>query len=319
MPDMYCPARTNAGNIPPMKLDPVTLKLFVRVLEEGTISRAAECEHIAAAAVSRRIAELEDSLQTLLLSRSNKGVTPTPAGLELLYHAKALLNSINTIETRLKAYVEGQNELVHILANPTAIIQFLPQPLGLFSRENPNIRVQLEEHTSVNIVQKIESGKADLGVFTDLPYEAQIDTYPFRQDKLILLVPKNHPLAGQQSIVFEQTLGYEHISLLAGTQINYQITKAAMETGIPLHLRTVVSGYDTMCLLINAGMGIGILPLESVAAYHVPDTVIVELENDWRHRNIVIGVRNRKELHPAANVLLNFLLSTGSTATSTTS
>ncbi len=291
-----------------MKLDPVTLKLFVRVLEEGTISRAAEREHIAAAAVSRRIAELEEGLQTALLARSNKGVTPTAAGLELLYHARALLNSIDTIETRLKTYAQEQRALVHILANPTAIIQFLPEPLGSFARQYPDIRVQLEEQTSVEIVRKIEAGKGDLGIFTDLPYDAQIETYRFRQDELVLLVPADHPLAKYQSVAFAQTLGYEHISLLSGTQINYQITKAAMEAETPLRLRTVVSGYDAMCLLINAGMGIGVLPYQSVGAYQIPNTVIVPLQDEWRRRDIVIGIRDRRGLHAAAQSLLQFLL-----------
>ena len=291
-----------------MKLDPVTLKLFVRVLEEGTISRAAEREHIAAAAVSRRIAELEEGLQTSLLARSNKGVTPTAAGLELLYHARALLNSLDTIETRLKAYAQEQRALVHILANPTAIIQFLPEPLGCFARRHPDIRVQLDEQTSVEIVRKIEAGKGDLGIFTDLPYDAQIETYRFRQDELVLLAPADHPLAKHTSVAFAQTLAYEHISLLSGTQINYQITKAAMEADMPLRLRTVVSGYDAMCLLINAGMGIGVLPYQSVGVYQIPNTVIVPLQDAWRHRDIVIGIRDRRRLHVAAQSLLQFLL-----------
>ncbi|MCQ9617659.1 LysR substrate-binding domain-containing protein [Paenalcaligenes niemegkensis] len=152
----------------------------------------------------------------------------------------------------------------------------------------------------MSIVQEIEAGKADLGIFTLLPYEAQIKTFAFRQDKLVLLVPKDHPLASERSVNFEDTLKYEQVSLLTGTQINYQITKAAMEANIPLRLRTVVSGYDAMCLLINAGMGIGVLPRESVSIYNVPNTSILELENEWTQRDIVIGVHSHREMQPAA-------------------
>ena len=131
-----------------MKLDLLTLKLFVRILEEGTISQAAEREHIAAAAVSRRIADLEQSLNTTLLLRTNKGVSPTAAGLELLYRSRALLNSAQEIETRLQAFSQGQQGLVHILANTSAISQFLAEPLGEFGRLHPAIPLQLEEQTS---------------------------------------------------------------------------------------------------------------------------------------------------------------------------
>ena len=291
-----------------MTLDLFSLKLFVRVLEEGTISQAAEREHIVPAAVSRRIAELEERLQTQLLVRSNKGVEPTAAGLELLYHARSLLNSATTLEARIRSYTEQQDAQVHILANTSAITQFLPEPLGLFSQQHPRIRLQLSEQRSLAIVQQIEANNADLGIFTLLPFDAQIETFSFRQDKLVLLVPDNHPLAARRAISFEETLQYEHVSLFTGSQINYQITKAAMEANLTLRLRTVVSGYDAMCLLINARMGIGVLPRESVKVYNVPNTVVLELENEWTQRELVIGVRKLNELTPAARQLLDFLL-----------
>ena len=293
-----------------MKLDLLTLKLFVRVLEEGTISQAAEREHIAAAAVSRRIADLEQALNTTLLVRTNKGVSPPAAGRALLYRSRALLNSVEDIESRLQAYSQGQQGLVHILANTSAISQFLPAPLGEFGRLHPSIRLQLEEKTSLDIIRALADGKADLGVFTRLPYDADIEAYPFRSDELVVLAPLDHPLARYERLRFEQTLEHEQITLLPGTQINYQITKVAMEANRSVRVRTEVSGYDAMCLLVNAGMGIAILPRESARIYKVPQTRMIELEDDWSRRDILIGVRRRRDLQPSAQTLLNFLLET---------
>lgn len=294
-----------------MKLDLLTLKLFVRILEEGTISQAAEREHIAAAAVSRRIADLEQSLNTTLLLRTNKGVSPTAAGLELLYRSRALLNSAQEIETRLQAFSQGQQGLVHILANTSAISQFLAEPLGEFGRLHPAIPLQLEEQTSLDIIRALAEGKADLGVFTRLPYAADIEAYPFRSDKLVVLVPINHPLAQHEKIRFEQTLEHEQITLLTGTQLHYQITKTAMEANRSVRIRTEVSGYDAMCLLINAGMGIGILPRKSASIYQIPNTRVIELDEEWSQREILIGVRRRSDLQPSAESLLSFLLESG--------
>src|SRR5690606_23703552 len=291
-----------------MKLDLLTLKLFVRVLEEGTISQAAEREHIAAAAVSRRIADLEQALNTTLLVRTNKGVSPTAAGLELLYRSRALLNSVEDIESRLQAYSQGQQGLVHILANTSAISQFLPAPLGEFGRLHPSIRLQLEEKTSLDIICALADGKADLGVFTRLPYDADIEAYPFRSDELVVLAPLDHPLARYERLRFEQTLEHEQITLLPGTQINYQITKVAMEANRSVRVRTEVSGYDAMCLLVNAGMGIAILPRESASIYQIPNTRMIELDETWSQREILIGVRRRDDLQPSAETLLSFLL-----------
>ena len=117
-----------------LSMDLISLRLFVRVVEEGTISLAAQREHIAAAAISRRIADLEDQLNTPLLRRTNKGVHPTQAGLELLYRARSVLNSVENIKTHIQGYSQGQQGHIH---------QYLrdfprsPQAAGWFHRLTP--------------------------------------------------------------------------------------------------------------------------------------------------------------------------------------
>lgn len=291
-----------------MKLDLLTLKLFVRVLEEGTISKAAELEHIASAAVSRRLADLEHHLDTPLLYRTNKGISPTPAGVELLYRARALLNNAYDLETRLHAYAKGQHGQVHIMANTSAVTQFLPAVLGQFAQQFPQVQLQLEEKSSLDIINALSEGKTELGIFTRLPFQASIETFTFRHDELVVLVPQSHPLAKYTEIDFIQTLDYAHISLFAGTHIHYQISKIAMEHNRALSIQTEVSGYDAMCLLINAGIGIGILPRESTQIYHIPNTRTIALRDAWRSRELLVGVRKQSELSPSAASLLALLL-----------
>ena len=145
-------------------------------------------------------------------------------------------------------------------------------------------------------------------MFTRLPYAADIQAYPFRSDKLVVLAPIHHPLARHEKVRFEQTLEHEQITLLSGTQLHSQITKTAMEANRSVRIRTEVSGYDAMCLLINAGMGIGILPRKSASIYQIPNTRMIELDETWSQREILIGVRRRDDLQPSAETLLSFLL-----------
>lgn len=292
-----------------MMLDLLTLKLFVRVLEEGTISKAAEREHIASAAVSRRLAELEHQLGATLLIRNNKGISPTAAGMELLYRARTLLNSVQDIQTRIQAYSEGQHGKVHILANPSAITQFLAEPLAAFAQQSPRVQLRIEEATSLDIIQALAEGKADIGVFTRLPYQADIEVFPFRHDQLVVLVPAGHALASRTSVNFVETLAYPHITLTSGTHINYQLSKIATEHNLPLDVRAEVSGYDAMCLLVKAGLGLGILPRESACLYHLPGTRTLALNDTWRERELLVGVRRRNDLQPSAASVLGYLLS----------
>src|SRR5690625_101446 len=291
-------------------IDLLSLRLFVRVIEEGTISRAAQFEHITPAAVSRRIAELEAQFNTALLMRSNKGVQPTPAGVELLYQAKSLFSQVNSLKEQLQFYADNKNQTIRMIANASAIVQFLVHKLGEFLLENPNIQLTLEEKSSSKIIQNLEEGQADIGVFTLLPHAANIETIPLKHDRLVLLVHRSHPLASKHAVSFLQTLDYEHISLLPGSQLNYQITKAAEGNG-HLRLACQVSSYDSMCLLINSGVGIGILPRESVRMENLPQVVIVELEEDWVERTLVIGTRSMAYQTQSIRLLIDFLLERG--------
>ena len=292
-----------------MKLDPVSLRLFVSVLEEGTITAAAAREHIAAAAISRRLSDLEQALKSPLLIRTNKGITATPAGLSLLYMSRKLLNNINDIYSQIQEFSNGRGGSVHILANISAITQFIPDMLKTFVEKYPLIHINLEEKTSWTITQNIGEGKADIGIFTKLPYGSDIKAYPFRKDRLVVLVPLDHPLASLQKVRFHDTLDYEYISLYGGTHLHYQLTKAASENNMHIKLRTEVTSYDAMCLLINAGMGLGILPEESARIYRIKNTRMIELDEPWASRDILLCVKkSQQSLLPTAQLMLDHLL-----------
>lgn len=288
-------------------MDLLSLRLFVRVLEEGTISQAAQREHIAAAAVSRRIAELEQQLGTSLLRRTNKGVSPTQAGLELLYRARSILNSVQDTKAHIQGYSQGQQGYIHVLANISAISQNLPQLLSDFMRLHPSVRLKIEEKNSLTIVYDIEKSHADIGIYTELPHDANIESHFFRADALGLLVPKDHELAQHHTLYFEQSLNYEHIVLRSGTQINYQISKVAMAVNRSIKVRAEIDSYEAMCLLINAGMGIGVLPFESTRAFQIPNSHFIHLKDNWAKRKLLLGVRNKKDLSTSTKELLDFL------------
>jgi DNA-binding transcriptional LysR family regulator len=290
-----------------VKIDLLTLKLFIRVVDEGTISRAAELENIAAAAVSRRLSELEDKLGLVLLNRTNRGVTPTPAGLELLYRGRAILNSVQAVEHQLGDFGKGQRGSVTLAANPTAITQFLAPLLADFSGKYPNIQLHLEEKNSLSITRELAAGKLDIGIFTQIPYQDDIEVAHFRTDTLIVLVPAGHPLAKRDKVSFRETLSYSHITLTAGTQLNYQLINAARAESANVRIDIETSGYDAMCVLINANMGIGILPEGCVDLYRVPDTARVKLDEEWAERKILIGARRIRDLSASARQVFDFL------------
>lgn len=291
-----------------MKLDPVSLQLFVSVIEEGTIAAAAKREHIAAAAVSKRLSELEELLDSKLLTRTNKGVAPTAAGISLLYMARSALNNLNEIVVQMRDYSHGRRGSVHVLANISAITQFMPGLIKSFMDLYPLINVVLEEKESLGITKAVAENRADIGIFTRLPHGADIEVFPFRKDRLILLVPNGHHLADRKTIKFTDTLDYEYVALRSGTHLNFQLIKAANDMGRSLKIRMEVSTYDALCLMVQAGVGIGIMPQGSVEIYKMDGARAVVLDEEWALRELALCVRSREGLSMAAGLFLGHLM-----------
>ena len=144
-----------------MRIDPVSLQLFVAVVETGSIAAASEREHLAAAAVSRRVAELEEQLDTPLLIRHARGVEPTAAGFALRDLARQALHLLDDLPAQLRDYATGVRGQVRVFANISSITQFLPADLASFARAHPGVRIRLEESNSLDTVRAIAETGVD--------------------------------------------------------------------------------------------------------------------------------------------------------------
>ena len=290
-----------------MKLDPVSLKLFVRVVEEGTIASAAELEHIAAPAVSKRLRELEELFGTPLLTRTNKGITPTAAGVRLSILARDVLDDMRNIVLQMKAYSDGLRGSVRVLVNISAISTFMPPIVKSFSERYPDINISLIERDSLAITEGISENVAEIGVFTRLPYSADIEVHPFRTDELKVLVPSAHPLANRRHVTFAETLDHEHVVLRAGTHLRFQMLTEANRVGKTLRAKVEVSSYDALCKMVQVGMGVGILPAGNADLYRLPGTRTLKLDEPWAKRELVVCVRRADALSPVARLFFEHL------------
>jgi DNA-binding transcriptional LysR family regulator len=294
-----------------MKLDPVSLRLFVAVMEEGTIAAAAVREHLAPAAVSKRISELEGALDAVLFQRSNKGTQATPAAHALLGLARGVLNGLDDIAEQMAGYASGLRGHVRVFANISAITQFLPDDLRTFMVAAPLVQVHLQERISTAIARAVADSTADIGILNAGHYGDEFTVLPYREDELVLIVPRGHALARRRKVSFREALAHDFVGAHPGSAINNQLHKAAGELGVPLRLRIQVSGYDAMSLMVAAGMGIGVLPRQSARLYLASlGMVAVALDEPWVRRQLVICVRSLGALSPAGRMLVKHLSGT---------
>ena len=291
-----------------MRLDPLSLKLFVKVIEEGTIAAAAECEHMVASAVSKRISELEVALDTQLLQRSNKGIQPTDAGTALLGLARGVLRDLDDVYLQMREYSSGTRGYVRVFSNISAISQFLPAELNRFLEKYPLVEVRLEEKISSVITKSVAESVADIGIFTLGTQTQNVEIFPYGADELVLITPQYHPLATMESVTLNETLGFNFVGLHAGGSIHLQLLNAASQVGKALKLRMQVTSFDAQCLMVEAGLGVGILPRSSANSFANSLNVrIVSLNEPWAQREIGICVRSYDSLSVAARFLVDHL------------
>jgi DNA-binding transcriptional LysR family regulator len=291
-----------------MKLDPVSLRQFVAVMEESTIAAAAAREHLAASAVSRRLADLEAALQVELFTRSNRGTEPTPAAFALLNLARGVLNDLDGIASQMREYGTGVRGHVRVVANISAITQFLPAQLQSFLALHPRVDVRLHEQISSAIAQSVAENAADVGILNDGNYGERITLQPYRTDELVLVVPTGHALARRRSVGIAEALGFDFVGVHPGSAINNQLTRAAAEAGVPLRLRIQVTSYDALCLMVAAGLGIGVMPRGSAALYQGTLAIrAITLDAPWAQRRLVLCVRSEESLSSVARLLVDHL------------
>lgn len=289
-----------------MRLDPISLRLFVAVMEEQAIARAAAREHIATSAASRRLAELEAQLQVRLLARSNRGITPTPAAYTLLDLARNVLGEMDGIARQMREYGMGMRGHVRMLANISAITQFLPAQLQSFMACHPEVQVHLQEKISSEIALAVAQNAADFGILNAGHYGAELTYLPYRTDELVLVAPTGHPLAAQTQVRMQQALAYDFVGAHTGSALNALLTRSAAQLGLPLKLRIQVTSYDALCLMVAAGLGVGVLPRQSAALYAgTLGMAVLALQEPWAQRQLVLALRSYQGLAPAARALVD--------------
>lgn len=278
------------------------------VAQTGSLTKAAEKSHMTLSALSKRIAELERIIDCPLFTRLPRGLELTPAGHELVQHARVVLDMVGRMADDMSDYAIGVRGHVRIWANTSAIIQFLPGDLAKFIDEHPLIRISLEERLSSAIVAALLSGEADLGIFADNVHSEQVEKFLYRQDRLVVLVPPNHPLASQAEVSFAETLDYDFVGLNQGSSLLQRMTDASAVLDKVLRLRIQVSSFDGICRMIEAGLGIGVLPQAAVRAENFGAGLrAVPLTDTWACRTLWVGAKSKSQLLPEARKLLDHL------------
>jgi molybdate transport repressor ModE-like protein len=291
-----------------MRFDFADLSLFRHVVEAGSITHGAGRANLALAAASARIRNMEQALGAPLLTRTRHGVTPTQAGRTLLQHARIILEQAERLREDLGAYAGGLAGQVRVLSNTNALTEFLPETLSAFLAANPNVSVDLEERLSDEIVGLIAEGVGDLGIVAGTVDAGGLTTYPFRTDRFVAVVAKNHALAGRDKISFAEVLDYDIVGLDRASAIQRFLASKAASLGRPLRLRVQLRSFDAVCRLAERNVAVGIVPHTTArVALKSMAINVIELTDPWAVRELTICVRDLDALPPYARQLVEHM------------
>ena len=285
-----------------------SLALFVRAGELRSLTKAAEASHIGLAAASRRIALLEHRFRTPLLERSSRGVELTPAGMALLPRAKALLVEINQMQAEMRDHADGRKGALRILANTSVMTETLPDDIAGFGRDNPDVRLLLEERWSTEIVRGINGAEADVGIIVEGANTDGLETIVYGTDRLAVVMPADHPLARRPQMQFVDVLDDDLIALESSSAMMRLLAEQAVIAERTLHLRAEVRSFDAVCRMVQAGLGLGLLPYQAASVLGKGLGLSVRpLTEDWAERRMLLCVKKDRMANPSVAKLLAYL------------
>ena len=280
-----------------MRLDLTTLNLVLAIEQTRSITAGAQREHLALAAASKRVSDLEARLGVQLFERRARGVEPTEACRALVRHIRSLHASLHALESEVVEFARGIKGHLRVVANAGAIAECLPPDLAAFCQAHPQIRISLEDLTSAEVQAAVAEGRADVGVFTPPLLDNRLQTWTYRQGRLAVLVPRGHELEGRDRISFSDLLDYDLIGLHAGASAQALMREQALARGRTLNARLQVRGFDAIAQLVEAGLGVAVLPSAPAERFsRVFAVSLLQLDEAWAARDYCLGVARQERL-----------------------
>ncbi|OWT63946.1 LysR substrate-binding domain-containing protein [Candidimonas nitroreducens] len=290
-----------------MHFDIIDLRLFTHIAEAGNLTKGADRAALSPAAASARLKALEAQLGQRLFYRDSRGVTLTAAGETLLRHARVILRQVEHVRTDFSADPTTAAGHFRLFANTTAINEILPKVLADFLGERPHVAVHIEERNTHDVVRSILDSSADVGVVAGVVTTEGLESRCFSTDRLVLVTPPRHPLAGLTVAAFSETMGYPHVGLRGSTLQEFLVQKARLAER-RLDMRILMGSFESMCCMIESGVGIGVLP-ESAALRHSQHAKlrVIQLSDEWSIRERRVLYRELDALPACARAFVNLL------------
>ena len=308
-----------------MKFDLTDLRIFLTVMETGSLTAAAARCNVVTAAVSARMRKLEDTFGLTLFERKGRGIRPTLAAVSFVGDARQLLLDATRFEQRLSGFAEGHGSTIRVISNTNMLSEHMPQVLGAFLAANPSVNIQLEDRPSLEAVRLLREGHVELAIVAAPADMDGLERFRFVPDRLAVVVPQGFEPADQKGdpgadrredrrgdrrpgLHFAQVIAHPIIGPGETAALNRFMHRRATELGRTINIRVQVPGFEAQCRMVAAGAGLAIMAESAALRFSTGLAVrVAPLAEDWAERELYVCTRYSRELSAPARRLYDCL------------
>ncbi|MBR9649227.1 LysR family transcriptional regulator [Clostridium tyrobutyricum] len=275
---------------------------FVRAVEYGSFTKAAEMLNYSQSGISRMINDLEKEWNVSLLERGRSGVRLTSDGLKLLPFAKSMCNEYQKLQTQVQELNGLQSGLIRIGTFSSVATHWLPNIIKEFQKDYPNIDYELLLGDYTEIENWILDGRVDCG-FLRLPTLPEFETIFLEQDKLLVVLPENHPLADCEYFPVKALCDYPFMLLEKGAKAEISDIFEQCNISPKVHF-TTWDDYAIMSM-VESGLGISILP--QLILQRIPYHIVAKELEIPAYRKIGLALKDKKSASLAVKRFLDYI------------
>lgn len=292
-----------------MNFDLGDLRGFLAVADLGSFRAASEALHLSQSALSRRVDKLEQALGVQLFERTTRKVELTTIGRGFVPRAR---NVLNELENALIGFHDLSHRLsgeVTIACVPSAVAYFLPEVIRQYHQQYPGIRIRVIDESSLAILSAVARGDADFGLTYIGTQDSDVTFLPLLEERFIVALRVGHPLAERMTLTWEDLAGFDYISLAQGSGNRFLIDQALASHAVRPRWFCEVKHVPALVSLVEAGLGIGVVPKLAMPPEGHPTLITRPLANPSISRTIGLIQRRGRILSPVAQLLFDLLVS----------
>ncbi len=275
---------------------------FVKTAEHGSFTKAAEMLNYTQSGISRMIADLEKEWGVTLLERSKNGVKPTSDGLKLLPYARNLCAEFDKLKMQVDELNGLQSGLIRIGTFSSVATHWLPNIIKEFQKDYPNIDYELLLGDYTEIEEWMHTGRVDCG-FLRLPTHSEFETIFLEKDRLMAIIPENHPLKDCDKFPVSALCDEPFMLLEKGAKA--EISEIFEKNNLVPNVKfTTWDDYAVMSM-VESGLGISILP--ELILKRVPYRIIAKELDVPAYRNIGLALRDTKTASLAVKRFIEYI------------